>query len=311
MVVTEELAIARLEHVPTWFGIGGGADKFAMVRSTEQLRRAMEIDPALRVLGDGANLLVDDGGVGELVVKFEGELAAWEIDVAKGTVRVGAGANLSKLINETVRQGLAGLETLGGIPASVGGALVMNAGGKFGEIEQFVVRVQAINREGREFTLERKDIPFAYRRSGLNEFILTSCELQLAPDDPAAVRRRLKEVMSYKKTSQPMAEKSAGCTYKNPTLEHDIMDLYDANGRAGRRIPAGLLIDRAGLKGLSVNAVSVSDVHANFFVTRPGAKARDVITLMEDVEQRVLDRFGVRLEREIVVWSRREQEHHR
>ena len=89
------------------------------------------------------------------------------------------------------------------------------------------------------------------------------------------------------------------------------MDLYDANGRAGRRIPAGLLIDRAGLKGLSVNAVSVSDVHANFFVTRPGAKARDVITLMEDVEQRVLDRFGVRLEREIVVWSRREQEHHR
>lgn len=311
MVVTEDLAIARLEHVPTWFGIGGGADRYTTVRSAEQLRRALEIDSALRVLGDGANLLVDDDGVGELVVKFEGDLAIWEIDVAKGIVRVGAGANLPKLINETVRQGLAGLETLGGIPASVGGALVMNAGGKFGEIEQFVVRVHAVGRDGREITLERKDIGFSYRHSGLNELVLTSCELQLAPDDPAAVRRRLKEVMSYKKTSQPMAEKSAGCTYKNPTLENDIMDLYDANGRAGRRVPAGLLIDRAGLKGLAVNAVSVSDVHANFFVTRAGAQARDVIALMENVEQRVLDRFGVRLEREIIVWSRRAREHGR
>lgn len=304
MLVTEALAISKLDHVPTWFGIGGGADRFATVRSAEQLRRAIEIDPVLRVLGDGANLLVDDDGVAELVVKMEGELAEWVIDPAKGTVRAGAGANLPKLINETVRQGLAGLETLGGIPASVGGALVMNAGGKFGEIEQFVVRVHGLTREGREVTLERKDIAFAYRRSGLKDLVLTSCELQLAPDDAAAVRKRLKEVMAYKKTSQPMAEKSAGCTYKNPTLEHDIMDLYDANGRAGRRVPAGLLIDRAGLKGLAVNAVSVSDVHANFFVTKPGATAHDVIFLMNEVERRVLDRYGVQLEREVVVWSR-------
>lgn len=306
MLVTDELAISRLEHVPTWFGIGGGADRFAAVRNAEQLRRAMEIDPALRVLGDGANLLVDDDGVAELVVKLEGELSEWAIDPGKATVRVGAGANLPKLINETVRQGLAGLETLGGIPASVGGALVMNAGGKFGEIEQYVVRVQALTREGAEIVLERKDIAFAYRRSGLKDLVLTSCELQLAPDDAGAVRKRLKEVMSYKKTSQPMAEKSAGCTYKNPTLEHDIMDLYDANGRAGRRVPAGLLIDRAGLKGLAVNAVSVSDVHANFFVTKPGATAHDVIQLMNEVERRVQDRYGVQLEREVVVWSRHE-----
>ncbi|MBX3379648.1 MAG: UDP-N-acetylmuramate dehydrogenase [Phycisphaeraceae bacterium] len=307
MLVTDALAISRLDHVPTWFGIGGGAERFATVRNAGELNRAMEADPALRVLGDGANLLVDDDGVSELVVKMEGELADWVIDPVAGTVRVGAGANLPKLINETVRQGLAGLETLGGIPASVGGALVMNAGGKFGEIEQFVVRLHAISRDGREFTLERKDIAFGYRRSGLKDLVLTSCDLQLAPDDAGAVRKRLKEVMSYKKTSQPMAEKSAGCTYKNPTLEHDIMDLHDANGRAGRRVPAGLLIDRAGLKGLAVNAVSVSDVHANFFVTRPGATARDVISLMEQVERRVLDRFGVQLEREVVVWSRHGQ----
>lgn len=304
MLVTDAPVISRLEHVPTWFGIGGGAERFASIRSGPELARALEIDASLRVLGDGANLLVDDDGVSELVVKLEGELAESVIDPVKGIVRAGAGANLPKLINETVRQGLAGLETLGGIPASVGGALMMNAGGKFGEIEQFVVRVHGVSREGREVVLERKDIAFGYRRSGLKDLILTSCELQLVPDDAAAVRKRLKEVMAYKKTSQPMAEKSAGCTYKNPTLEHDIMDLHDANGRAGRRVPAGLLIDRAGLKGLAVNAVSVSDVHANFFVTRPGATAHDVITLMEEVERRVLDRYGVQLEREVVVWSR-------
>ncbi|MFO0860794.1 MAG: UDP-N-acetylmuramate dehydrogenase [Phycisphaerales bacterium] len=304
MLVTDELPISTLAHLPTWFGIGGGADRFATIRRADQLRRALETDAALRVLGDGANLLVDDDGVGELVVRMDGELAEWTIDPAKGIVRVGCGANLPKLINETVRQGLAGLETLGGIPASVGGALMMNAGGKFGEIEQFVVRVEVLTRDGSLRTIERKDISFAYRRSGLKDYILVSCELQLTPDDPAAARKRLKEVMSYKKTSQPMAEKSAGCTYKNPTLEHDVMDLYDANGRAGRRVPAGLLIDRAGLKGLAVGAVSVSDVHANFFVTRPGATARDVIGLMQEVERRVLDRFGVKLEREVVVWSR-------
>lgn len=307
MLVTDAPAISSLARVPTWFGIGGGADRFAEVRTVEQLVRAIEIDPALRVLGDGANLLVDDDGVSELVVKLEGDLASWTIDAATGIVRVGAGANLPRLINETVRQGLAGLETLGGIPASVGGALVMNAGGKFGEIEQYVVRVHALERSGREVTLEHKDAEFAYRRSGLKGLLVTSCELQLAPEDAGAVRKRLKEVMAYKKTSQPMAEKSAGCTYKNPTLDSDIMELFDANGRAGRRIPAGLLIDRAGLKGLAVNAVSVSNVHANFFVTREGATAGDVIRLMNEVERRVLDRFGVQLEREVVVWSRHEK----
>ncbi|MBS0191142.1 MAG: UDP-N-acetylmuramate dehydrogenase [Phycisphaerales bacterium] len=306
MIVAEELVISSLPQIPTWFGIGGGAARFAEVSSPAQLRRAVEIDSRLRVLGDGANLLVDDDGVDELVIVMKGEFAEWTVNSSAATVRVGAGANLPKLINETVRLGLAGLETLGGIPASIGGALVMNAGGKFGEIEQYVLRVFGISRDGREVVLERKDIPFGYRRSGLGEYLLTGCELQLAPEDPAAVRRRQKEVMAYKKGSQPMAEKSAGCTYKNPTLEDDLPELFDANGRAGRRIPAGLLIDRAGLKGLRVGGAQVSDVHANFFVTHPGATARDVIGLMNEVERRVMDRFGVRLTREVVVWSRTE-----
>jgi UDP-N-acetylmuramate dehydrogenase len=235
---------------------------------------------------------------------MDGAFAEWTIDAGKGTVRVGAGASLPKLINETARLGLCGLENLGGIPASVGGALVMNAGGKFGEIEQFVVRVRALTREGSAVTLERREIAFGYRRSGLGNLIVTECELQLAPDDATRVRRKLKEVMAYKKTSQPMAEKSAGCTYKNPTLEEDVPEFFDAGGRAGRRISAGLVIDRAGLKGLCAGGAAVSDVHANFLVTKPGATARDVINLMNEVERRVADRFGIRLEREVVVWSR-------
>lgn len=121
MLVHDELAISPLAQVPTWFGIGG-AHRGLPTCIRRNSFDAVDVDPALRVLGDGANLLVDDEGVDELVIAMRGSLAEWTIDAAKGIVRVGAGANLPKLINETVRLGLAGLETLGGIPASIGGA---------------------------------------------------------------------------------------------------------------------------------------------------------------------------------------------
>jgi UDP-N-acetylmuramate dehydrogenase len=113
----------------------------------------------------------------------------------------------------------------------------------------------------------------------------------------------LKEVMAYKKSTQPMGEKSAGCCYRNPTLRGDI----DGIAAAGARVSAGMLIDRAGCKGLCVGGARVSEQHANFLTVRAGARAADVISLMERVERRVLDRFGVSLEREVVVWRREER----
>ncbi len=314
-----EVAIERAAPLPTWLGVGGCADRLARPGSVEELRRCVDLDPGLRVLGDGANLLVDDEGVGELVVVLGGEFGQtqWTVDPPprrRGSgitgqesgggarIRVGAAVNLPKLILECVRRGLGGIEGLGGIPATVGGAVVMNAGGKFGQIADAVACVQAVDRQGGVHTIEREEIDFAYRRSGLNDLIITVVELALAPSDSGALRERLREVMAYKKDSQPLKDRSAGCCFKNPVLSRDV----DGIGRRGDRVGAGLLIDRAGCKGLTIGGASVSPEHANFIVaaTGGGARARDVIRVMEAVEKRVLERFGVRLEREVVVWSR-------
>lgn len=295
----------KIEHnvpISTWFRIGGKADRFARPTDLPQLRECVKIDPALRVLGDGANLLVDDEGVGELVVELSASaFKSVAFDGKSGVVRAGAGAKLPQLINESVRLGLSGLHVLGGIPATVGGALVMNAGGAFGQIADCVVRVHALDRKGREVTLERAKIKFDYRHSGLGGLIVHAAEFQLTPGDRATLRTRHLEVMKYKKDTQPMADNSAGCAFKNPTLREDAKGL----GKAGERLGAGLLIDRAGCKGLSVGGATVSPRHGNFLVTGPDAKARDVIGLMALVTQRVVDAFGIALEPEVVVWRRR------
>ncbi len=288
--------------IPTWFGIGGRADRLARPTSAAQVRACLDIDPSLRVLGDGANLLVDDDGVGELVVASSGlSEVRWGAD---GGVFVGAGAGLPALINECVRRGLGGLEGLGGIPASLGGAVIMNAGGAFGQIADAVERVHAMDRTGREFVRARHEIGFGYRCSGLNDLVVTGVELRLTPGDPGRLRLRLLEVMAYKKASQPMADRSAGCVFKNPIAPPGLR-LGDEEIAFGSRVSAGRLIDLAGCKGLRVGGARVSERHANFIVTEGGARAGDVIALMGLVAERVLERFGAALEPEVVVWRRR------
>ncbi len=285
--------------LPTWFKVGGRADRLARPRDESELRSALDIDPELLILGDGANLLVDDDGVSQLVVSLSA-LGTFRWDAAAGLLTVGAGVNLPKLITKTVREGLSGLEVLGGIPATIGGALVMNAGGAFGQIADVVHAVYALDRAGRAVVRRRDEIEFSYRHSGLNDLIITGAQLRLTPGDPSALRERLKEVMAYKKRSQPMADNSAGCAFKNPTLLTDI----DGVGTSGQRVSAGMLIDRAGCKGLRLGSASVSPVHGNFLTADDGGKARDVIRLIAEVQRRVFDTFGVPLEREVVVWSR-------
>jgi len=300
IVAQPALSIERDAPIPTWFGIGGRADRLCRPASVEQLRECLKIDPSLRVLGEGANLLVDDEGVRELIVALSaGAFTSTEFR-DDGTVVAGAGADLAKLIVDAARRGRAGLEGLAGIPATVGGAAIMNAGGAFGQVSDVIARVHALDRAGREVVLERTQIGFDYRRSGLNDLVLTSVEFNLPPADPRVLRERLKDVMAYKKRSQPMAERSAGCVFKNPTLPHDVADI----GPAGSRTSAGMLIDRAGCKGLRLGGASVSPRHANFIVTDRAATARAVIELMQQVAARVQDAFGVTLEPEVVIWRR-------
>ncbi len=301
--------IQRNVPIPTWFGVGGGADRFCRARDRRELQNCLDVDADLRVLGDGANLLVDDAGVAELVVALDGpEFTKAQIDAKTGIVLAGAGAKLPALINKTVDQGLAGLETLAGFPATIGGAVVMNAGGKYGELADHLVRVFATDRRGGEHIIERREIEFSYRHSGLNELIVTAAQFQLAPDDPAVLKARKLEVMEYKKKTQPLADNSAGCCFKNPTLAIGLKVPDPARGFAefapGTRISAGMLIDRAGCKGLRIGSASVSPQHGNFLTADKGGRAGDVIKVMEEVTRRVLERFGVRIEPEVVIWRR-------
>ncbi|MBL9031548.1 MAG: UDP-N-acetylmuramate dehydrogenase [Phycisphaerae bacterium] len=303
--------IERNAPIPTWFAIGGAADRLARPASPDELRACLDLDPDLRVLGDGANLLVDDDGIPNLVVALN-QPAFTSVTFDGSRVHAGAGANLPKLILESVRRGLAGLEGLGGIPASVGGAAIMNAGGTFGQFADAVHAVHGFDRAGRPVSLARNDIPFDYRRSGLNHLVLTAVELALNPADPAPLRDRLKDVMAYKKRTQPMGEPSAGCVFKNPTVDPDLAERLEHKPADGpRRVSAGMLLDRAGCKGLRAEGggARISDFHANFVVTEPGARARDVIDLMRRARQRVLDAFGVSLEPEVVIWRRNPTEH--
>jgi UDP-N-acetylmuramate dehydrogenase len=307
--VTPDLAIEQRAPIPTWFGVGGGADRLARPRSTAELRRCLEIDHGLRVLGDGANLLVDDDGVGDLVVSLSApEFTRFEIDPSSGVVHAGGAVKLPSLINRTTDAGLAGLETLAGFPATIGGAVVMNAGGKYGEIADHLVRVWAVDRSGREHVLERSSIGFGYRRSGLNDLIVTAAEFQLSPDDPGRLKSFKHEVMEYKRQTQPLAENSAGCCYKNPTLANDLrLPDPDAGARQfvrGQRVSAGLLIDRAGCKGMRLGSALVSQQHGNFITADNGGKARDVILLIDQVAARVREEFGVELQTEVVIWRR-------
>ncbi len=313
------------QPIPTWFGVGGRARRMAFPQSVAELIECLRIDPHLRVLGDGANLLVADEGVRELVVVLNrGEFVDVQIHDATGHVIAGAGANLPKLITETARRGLSGIETLGGIPASLGGAVVMNAGGTFGQIGDTVHAVHTLDRHGQAITLPRERLTFNYRHTdvgGLTDLIITRVELALRPHPgehggdgaPArsgaeVVRAKLKDVMAYKSKSQPMAASSAGCCFKNPTLTHALTLASPNNAAAmrfepGQRVSAGMLIDRAGCKGLCIGSAEVSPQHANFFIAHPGCSATDIIALMREVRNRVRDAFGVEIKPEVKVWG--------
>lgn len=298
MVGVVDLNLEHAAPIPTWFKVGGRADAMARPGSIEELRAALEAHAgqAVRVLGDGANLLVGDEGVDGLVVDLK-RLDRAEVVEDRGAdvlVRAQGGAKLPKLIVETVRDGLAGLETLAGIPASLGGAAVMNAGGAFGQLSDVVEFVDVLAPDGSARRIDAGDVRFAYRRSALSGLIVTAVGLRLRRvegGERAALRERLKEVMAYKKRTQPMGENSAGCFFKNPTVN-------------GERVSAGMLIDRAGCKGLAVGAASVSHQHANFLTTGDGCTACDLLALAEEVRRRVAQHAGIVLENEVVIWRR-------
>ncbi len=272
----------------TWFRIGGPAQYFIEPTSVEQLvdvlKCCRENEIPVHVLGGGANLLVDDSGVQGAVIKITGETFSNVTFTADG-VKVGAAADLSRLVLRCVREGRSGMECLTGIPGSIGGAVKMNAGGAFGDIGSIVDSVHLMDADGVVFTRMRGELNFGYRCTNITSTVILGAEFRLLEDDPHRILNQVKQAWIYKKNTQPLARRSAGCIFKNP-----------------RGLSAGALIDKAGLKGRSVGGAHVSDKHANFILAEPLARASDVLKLINIIRETVYKRLEVYLELELEVW---------
>ena len=236
----------------------------------------------LRILGGGANVLVPDEGVDALVVHMgKLRLVAGEGD----RLHAWAGATLPGLVLRAARAGLSGLEGFVGIPGTVGGALRMNAGGRYGEFTEVIETLDLVEETGVRRTLRREDLRPVYRDGGLNGSVVLGATLRLTPGEREKIEERTSVVLAEKSAAQPLQERSAGCIWRNPP-----------NGSAGR------LVEDAGCKGWREGDAVVSEKHGNFVVNRGLAAAADVLRLLERVEGAVAEKTGVRLEREIVVW---------
>jgi len=272
----------------TWLKIGGPAQYFVKPRHAEELAEIVQSchqqQVPVRVLGGGSNVLIRDEGVSGVVLSLADEHFS-RVTVDGTRVTVGAGATLSHLISQTVKAGLAGLDALVGIPGTVGGALHGNAGGRSGDIGQYVRSARVLTVTGDLFVRKEDELAFAYRESSLNELVILDAEFELYHEDAEEITRRMRKLWIMKKATQPLTFQSAGCIFKNP-----------------RGMSAGWLIDQAGLKGTRVGHAEISDRHANFVVSQPGATAKDVQRLIELVRARVAEQFGVDLELEIQIW---------
>lgn len=283
----------------TWYETGGRAEALISPKSTESLqtlcKRCHESAIPLRVLGSGANLLVADEGVDGVVIRLNQpafQETLWN-DLDNGNpTRIGAGVDLMGIVQESARRGLSGLSQLAGIPATIGGAVRMNAGGSYGDTAQSIHSIELMTMSGKLCTVTTADLDFGYRHCALPAGIVIAAHCNLRSTDPVALRAHVKEVFEYKKHTQPMGDRSAGCMFKNPI-----------DPSTGKRESAGKLIDLAGMKGKSSGGAFVSEKHGNFIGIRDGGCANDVLALAFDVQQQVFDHSGIQLEREVVVWS--------
>ena len=267
----------------TSFRIGGPADLLYAPADEEDLRLALGIwsgRPYTRI-GNGTNLLISERGIRGLTIWIGRGLGRME---CRGRmVVVGAGSSLPYLVRRCQQWGLSGLEWAAGIPGSLGGALVMNAGAYGGQMADVVDRVFGLMPSGRRLELKPSQIGFSYRHAEYpHGFIITGCRLRLKPGDPSRIRKRMEEWLGARRRNQPLSLPSAGCIFRNP------------EGDSARR-----LIGVAGLRGRRCGRARISAKHANFIVNYGGARASDVLKLMEIAVAEVKRCCGVTLVPEV------------
>jgi UDP-N-acetylmuramate dehydrogenase len=273
----------------TWYGLGGNADYFIRPQNTEQLKdvvnRCSENEIPIYVLGNGSNLMISDEGLKGAVIKLEGDEFAKK-EYNDNRITAGAAVSLSELVLECTKKGLSGLEGLTGIPGSIGGAVKMNSGGRFGDIGTVIEDVTLMDSRGDIFKKSKPELIFDYRRTNITAPFIIDATVELTESDPNQIVRNVKEVWIYKKNNQPLNSRNTGCIFKNP-----------------RGVSAGALIDRAGLKGEKVGGAVVSEKHANFIIAEDGCKSSDVVKLIDKVRGRVKEQFDTDLELELEIWD--------
>lgn len=270
----------------TTFRIGGPADYFVMPETVEELAAVLKLckeeNVPYFILGNGSNLLVGDKGFRGVVVQLYKNFDGMTIEGT--TVTAKAGAMLVRVAKESGKAGLSGLEFASGIPGTIGGAMVMNAGAYGGEMKDVVTAVTVLTKDGEIRKLSKEEMNFRYRGSVIEDegYIVLEAEMELKEGNLEEIQERMAELTVQRKTKQPIEYPSAGSTFKRPEGYF-----------------AGKLVQDAGLRGFQVGGAQVSEKHCGFVINAGGATAADVMQLMKEVSEKVQKEFGVTLEPEV------------
>ena len=287
-VIPEERILFHREMKDyTTFRVGGEAECILLIQQEEELRKLViylnRIEQDYFILGNGSNLLVGDKGYRGIVLKFDGPMEEIAVDGTRVTAR--AGALLSQVAVAAREHSLTGLEFAAGIPGSIGGGVVMNAGAYEGEMKQIVETVRVMDRDGEIITLDNDTMEFGYRTSIIKNrsFIVLEVAMRLAQGDRDRIGAKMEELAALRRSRQPLEYPSAGSTFKRPEGYY-----------------AGKLIMEAGMRGYRIGGAQVADKHCGFVVNTGGATAADIREVIEEVQERVRERFHVSLEPEVV-----------
>lgn len=286
-VPEENICLQESMASHTTFRIGGLADCFVQLENTEQLIKVQkylsQVGVPFFILGNGSNLLVSDAGFRGVILQIGPKMN--RVTVEGNVIVAQAGASMAQIARTAMEHELTGMEFASGIPGTIGGGVVMNAGAYGGELSQIVTQVNVVNNEGEIMELDNETMEFGYRTSTIrnNPFTVTEVILRLEKGDRRQIRERMEELAAKRRDKQPLEYPSAGSTFKRPAGHY-----------------AGQLIMEAGLRGFQCGGAKVSDKHCGFVINTGNATAEDVRKLIREVQARVKDQFNVDLETEVL-----------